>query len=110
MTTTLIEPVPAETIDTSVPDRFRVGTLVYTKLGLVTLFLWLIWGDFCFTLMSFIKPNLLPLMMRDIGASNQSIALMTVSIPSLMTMLILPFIAFKSDRYRSRWGRRIPFL
>ncbi len=92
------------------PERFKVGTLTYTKFGLVTLFLWILWGDFCFTLMSFIKPNILPLMMRDIGASNRSIALITISIPSLMTMLFLPFISVKSDRFRSRWGRRIPFL
>jgi maltose/moltooligosaccharide transporter len=32
-------------------DRYRCGTLVYTKAGLFMLFSWMLWGDFCFSLM-----------------------------------------------------------
>ncbi len=106
---TVLEPLPHGDAP-AVTARFKIGTLSYTKLGLVTLFLWILWGDFCFTLMGFIKPNILPLMLRDIGASNQWIALISISIPNLMTMLIAPIVSFRSDRFRSRWGRRIPFL
>ena len=31
------------------PSRFRVGTLVYSRAGLVTLFARLLWGDFLYT-------------------------------------------------------------
>ena len=100
----------ADSVAPALPDRFRIGTLVYTKMGLATLFLWILWGDFCITMLGFIKPNILPLMLREIGASNQSIALISLSIPNLMTMFIAPLISVRSDRFRSRWGRRIPFL
>ena len=32
------------------------------------------------------------------------------SLPAALGMIIGPVISFKSDRLRSRWGRRIPFL
>ena len=35
---------------------YHCGPLTYTKLGLVMLFAWLLWGDFCFTLMEDGRP------------------------------------------------------
>lgn len=94
------------------PDaaRFKVGTLSYTKAGLITVFLYLLWGDFCFTLMETVVPSILPLKLNSIGASNWTIGLIMTTIPNLMNAFINPFISFRSDRFRSRWGRRIPFL
>src|SRR5687768_17091772 len=91
-------------------ERFRAGTLTYTRAGLIALFFWLLWGEFCFTLMGFIKPYVLPIQLKSLGATNQAIALFGVTIPNLLSLFIAPIINVRSDRYRSRWGRRIPFL
>lgn len=91
-------------------DRFRVGTLQYTKAALVVLFLWLLGGDFCFTLMETVLPVTLKLKLKDLGAANVAMSLIVTTIPSGMNFMINPIVSFKSDRFRSRWGRRIPFL
>ncbi|KKS44670.1 MAG: hypothetical protein A2Y13_02260 [Planctomycetes bacterium GWC2_45_44] len=97
-------------VDLKAIKPYRAGTLTYTRLGLITLFLWLLWGDFCFTLMRAVIPNLLPLALKDLGASNLLMGVVIGSIPSLMNMIVNPIISVRSDRYRSRFGRRIPFL
>ena len=96
----------------SPPDskHFKVGTLTYTKAGLITLFLFLLWGDFCFTLMEIVVPNILPLKLNSIGAPNWVLGLILTTIPNMMTAAINPLISVRSDRFRSKWGRRIPFL
>jgi MFS family permease len=91
-------------------SKLRVGTLQYTKMGLVTLFVWLLWGDFCFTLMEQVIPSILPLKLQSLKAPNWLLGLIVTTIPSIMNLLVNPTISFRSDRYRSRWGRRIPFL
>lgn len=91
-------------------DRFRVGTLLYSRASLVTMFLYLLWGDFCFTLMETVVPSILPLKLNSIGAPNWALGLIVVTIPNIMAATINPMISFRSDRFRSRWGRRIPFL
>jgi Na+/melibiose symporter-like transporter len=92
------------------PDHYKVGTLTYTKAGLVALFFYLLWGDFCFQIMETIMPNLLPLELNRLGASNWTIGLLITTIPGLITFFVNPVVSFRSDRFRSRWGRRIPFL
>ena len=88
----------------------RVGTLTYTKAGLIGLFLFLLWGDFCFSLMETVVPSVLPLKFNAIGAPNWVLGLVVLTIPSLMNAIINPVVSFWSDRFRSKWGRRIPFL
>lgn len=90
--------------------RYHCGTLVYTKAGLFTLFAWLLWGDFCFTLMEGIWPNILPLVLKSEGAPNTVTALVITTIPNLMNFFLNPIISTISDRHRGRRGRRIPFL
>ena len=96
--------------DSADPNRFKVGTLAYTKAGLITVFLFLLWGDFCFTLMEIVVPSILPLKFNAIGAPNWVLGLVMATIPNIMTALINPMISVRSDRFRSKWGRRIPFL
>ena len=91
-------------------DRYRCGTLVYTRAGLFLLFSWLLWGDFCFTLMEQIWPNVLPLMLKSHGAPNLALSLIVTIIPGAMNIVLNPIISTVSDRYRSPRGRRIPFL
>ncbi len=90
--------------------RYRVGTLQYTRASLATLFAWMLWGDFCFTLMEAVIPSILPLRLKELGAPNLALSLIVSTIPSILNTMLNPVISFRSDRFRSRWGRRIPFL
>lgn len=89
---------------------YRVGTLEYTKWGLLSVFFWMLWGDFCLSLMELVIPKLLPLTLKDFGASNRLIGLLVGTIPAGMNMVITPVVSYRSDLHRSRLGRRIPFL
>lgn len=91
-------------------NRYRCGTLLYTKAGLFTLFAWMLWGDFCFSLMEAIWPNILPLVLKAEGTPNAVIGVVISTIPSAMNFILNPIISTASDRYRSKRGRRIPFL
>lgn len=89
---------------------FTVGTLAYTRGGLVALFGWLLWGDFIFTLMENVMPSLLPLTLKDHGASNRAISIIVGTIYMVANAVMNPIISYQSDRFRSRWGRRRPFI
>src|SRR5690348_15358144 len=84
---------------------YAVGTLRYTKAGLFALFVWLLWGDFCFTVMETVIPSILPLKLQSLQAPNTLIAILMTTMPSALTLLITPAVSFRSDRFRSRWGR-----
>jgi len=97
--------------DSSDPNTtYHCGTLTYTKAGIAMLFSWLLWGDFCYTLMESVVPSILPLKLKDLGCSNWLMGAILITAPGVLNMTICPWISFKSDRYRSRWGRRIPFI
>lgn len=92
------------------PSRlYRVGTLAYTRAGLVTLFSWLLWGDFVYTLMEAVLPSMLPILLKQHGANNREIAVIG-TIYMVANMIMNPIISYRSDRFRSRWGRRRPFI
>lgn len=86
------------------------GTLQYTRTGLVLLFVFLLWGDFCFVFMQQVVPSILPLKLKSLGASNIIIGVLLSSIFPVFGIFISPYLSFKSDRFRSKWGRRIPFI
>lgn len=92
------------------PGHYKVGTLTYTKMGLLTLFFFLLWGDFCFTLMEAVVPSILPVKLNALGAPNWVLGLILTTVPNLMNLVINPIVSFRSDRFRSKWGRRIPFI
>lgn len=89
---------------------FRVGTLTYTKLGLASLFFWLLWGDVCFTLMEKVVPSIMPLKFREFNAPGWLLGFVLLTIPNLLNTVLNPIISTASDRLRTRFGRRIPFL
>ncbi|MFA5864782.1 MAG: hypothetical protein WC975_08845 [Phycisphaerae bacterium] len=84
--------------------------MTYTKVGLFALFAWLLWGDFCFTMMETVVPSILPLKLKSLGCSNWLMGLILTTAPGILNMTVCPYVSFKSDRYRSKWGRRIPFI
>jgi MFS family permease len=90
---------------------FRVGTLTYTRTALFSLFFWLLLGDFCLILVAWTAiPSVLQVNLNEMGASNWILGLMLTTIPNVLSLTICPAASFWSDRFRSRWGRRIPFL
>lgn len=89
---------------------FRVGTLTYTKAALFSLFAWLLWGDFCLLLMQMAVPSVLQVNVNNMGAPNWVLGLVLSTIPGILNMTVCPVSSFWSDRFRSRWGRRVPFL
>ena len=104
------EPVPASDMPTTKPNLFHCGPLTYTSRGLFILFAWLLWGDFCFMLMETVVPSIVPLKLKALGASNTTMSMVLSVLPGIMNMTFCPWVSFASDRYRSRWGRRIPFI
>lgn len=91
-------------------ELYRAGTLTYTKAGLFALFGWILWGDFCLMLMESAAPAVLQVNLKEMGAANWLIGLVLVTIPGVLNMTVCPASSFWSDRFRSRWGRRMPFL
>jgi maltose/moltooligosaccharide transporter len=82
------------------PMRARLGAL----------FFWLLWGDFCYVMMESVAPNILPLRLKDLGASNTLIGVVMTTIPMALNFILNPVVSTWSDRHRGRRGRRIPFL
>jgi maltose/moltooligosaccharide transporter len=93
------------------PDSgFTRGTLVYNKKTLLSLFFWVLWGDFCLQFMGVVVASVLPLLMTQWKAPAIFIGLFVTTIPALLNFLITPLVSVWSDRHRGKWGRRIPFL
>src|SRR5436190_1766951 len=114
MTTTDQNQSPAELrpLDYQPPPRklWRIGTLTYTQGGLVMLFIWLLGGDFTWQLRERAIAPAMPLLLRMFGASDFVVALLLSTMPALLSIAFSPIVSYRSDRFRSRWGRRIPFL
>src|SRR5581483_3488977 len=90
---------------------WSVGTLHYDRAGLVRVFIWLLWGDFCLYLMDAgVGNNLVPLQLQKFGASNALITLIRTSVVELVLLVLCPIVSTWSDRHRGRLGRRIPFM
>ena len=104
------DPTPASPQPASPPNTYSVGTLTYTKMGLVALFGWLLWGDFCFQVMESLNPAIVPLKLRSLDAPNWAIALIMTTLPGMLNTTVCPWVSFKSDRHRGPMGRRIPFI
>ena len=89
---------------------YRCGTLSYTTRGLIALFAWMLWGDFCFTLMESVVPSIMPLKLRSLESPNVIIGFIMTTLPGVFNITVTPVLSFKSDRYRSKYGRRLPFI
>ncbi|QGZ38600.1 MFS transporter [Pseudoduganella flava] len=49
-------------------------------------------------------------MLRVLGASDTTTSLLLSVVPALLSMFVVPWVGWRSDRFHSRWGRRRPFL
>lgn len=100
----------AELAGSTGAKRFTVGTLVYTSGGLILLFVWLLWGDFALSMRDRSVGPLVEKFLLIHGASNTLKQVLTGFLPTAIALIISPIVSYRSDRLRSRWGRRIPFL
>ncbi len=89
---------------------WSVGTLTYTTAGLIVLFCWLLWGDFAWSLKERSVNPVVQILLKKYGASDLIAGVLIGTLPQTLAMFIAPIVSYKSDRFRSRWGRRIPFL
>jgi MFS family permease len=103
-------PEPSDPGSNPEAKTYHCGTLSYTKKGLFVLIGWLLWGDFCFTLMETVVPSIIPLKLNSLGASSTFIALMMSTLPGIFNTTVCPWVSFKSDRHRGKGGRRRPFI
>ena len=89
---------------------FRAGTLIYTSGGIVLLFFWLLWGDFALSMRDRSVQPMVQLFLNSRNASSLVMTTLVTAVPAAIGLVLIPWISYKSDRHRSRWGRRIPFL
>src|SRR4051794_926987 len=107
---TIYNNMPAVSVNAT-QKTWSVGTLVYTRPALMRVFAWMLWGDFCMTLMDGgLGLSLVPVQLKKYGASNTLIAIINKSLVELLVLIVCPIVSTWSDRYRSRLGRRIPFM
>ena len=96
---------------TAAPAKtWAVGTLVYTRAGLISLFGWLLWGDFALSLKDRSIPSVVQLQLQKLAASDTLNGFLIGSLPAIIGLLVMPVIGYRSDRHRGPRGRRIPFL
>jgi MFS family permease len=67
------------------------------------------WGYFVYGLMESV-PGLLPLLLKKYQATNTQIAFIATSLNVIGNLIFNPIVSFNSDRFRSRMGRRRPFI
>jgi MFS family permease len=89
---------------------WRVGTLTYTPHTLALLFVWLLGGDFALAIRDRAIPPIIQILFKQFEASDFLTAIIFASIPAALSVIINPVVAYNSDRLRTRWGRRIPFM
>ncbi len=92
------------------PETYRVGTLQYTRIGLIGLFGVLYFGVFALISFGLVVPTLMPLCLKEFGLSNAMIGLLVGGIPAMVNVFANPFFGFRSDRLRTAIGRRKPFI
>ncbi len=104
--------VKAQVTTEQIDERYRCGSLQYTKISLFVLFSWMIWGNICFNLFeSMGGPTILGLYLQDnFHVSNLTVNILFNVIPMAIGTVMTPIISFKSDRTRTRFGRRIPYI
>ncbi len=90
--------------------QWRNGTLVYTAGGLVMLFIWLMWGDFAYSMKDRASGPVAALMIKQFDVSDFLFGIIMISFPNFTNLFLCPIVAYRSDRHRGKYGRRIPYL
>lgn len=89
----------------------KTGDAAYTVFGLLMLFAWLLWFDFCFSLMEGVLGSILQFKLNnELHITAKMWMIFMTMLPAVMNFTLNPFFSIKSDRHRGPRGRRIPFL
>src|SRR5689334_20924371 len=100
---------PAAPAPESAPATLRtwsVGTLSYDRRGLLKVFWWMLWGDFCLMLMdNGVGDSLVTVQLQKYGASKSFIGLVQGTLIEVITVPMVAIISTWSDRHRGPIGR-----
>ena len=78
--------------------------------GLLALAFWLMVGDLGTAMRERAAvPSVLEMLHRH-ATSDTATSLLMSAVPALLSILIVPWIGYRSDRSNNRWGRRRPYL
>ncbi len=78
--------------------------------GAAVMLAWLLVGDLGIAIRDrAAQPTALE-MLRQAGASDTTTSLLLATVPAVISVLLVPWLGYRSDRCRSRHGRRRPFL
>ncbi len=80
------------------------------SLGLPSLFIYLLLGDLAWSLKERAMPDLFKFQLREFSQDAVLLNVLFGALPSAISMCIGPLVGAWSDRTRTRFGRRIPFL
>lgn len=92
------------------PRRWQVGTLVYGPRALALLFLFLLLGDFAFSLRERAVQEVFKAMLLSMSNNALLLNILVGALPAAVTMVVALVAGAWSDRTRTSLGRRIPFL
>ncbi len=93
------------------PRVFRVGSLVYHRSRLIAVFFYLLLGGFSLSFFGQLQyQGLFTKSLTLAGVPDAWISILLGTIPAILNMTVAPVVSFKSDRLRSRFGRRIPYI
>ncbi len=91
--------------------EYCVGTLRYHWGQLVTVSIFMLLATQSLALLcNHLVPTLSPVLLDEYGASSKMIALIVGTIPQVANFILNPLISTCSDKTRTRWGRRTPYL
>jgi maltose/moltooligosaccharide transporter len=90
--------------------RWQIGSLSYSLGGLILLFGYLLLGDFAWSLKERSVQDLFKVMLREQSQHALLLNILVGVLPAFLSLVVGPAIGAWSDRTRTRWGRRVPFL
>ena len=90
---------------------YSIGTLTYTMPKLLFVSFWVLGSLLTLNLLAYkMVPTIMPLLFDRHNVSAATMAIISSSIPYVINIIICPLISTLSDKTRTRWGRRIPYL
>ncbi len=87
------------------PDQFH-----YTLAGLVAAIGWMIFAGAAFTIGESVFPRAMPIQLYKLAVPATYVSIMVTTASMVIMMMVTPFLSYCSDRTRTRWGRRIPYM
>ena len=82
----------------------------YRRWSMASTVAWLLVGGLGIAVRERWAPPAALVALRDYGASDSTVALLLSALPALASLLLVPAVGLRSDRSRTRLGRRRPWL